>query len=377
MRNDPESNRNFLTLDAEDQFNNIIDTAIDERVDFIIHSGDMFERVNVKNIDIQGALKALNRLSEANIPFVVIAGNHDRPFTKGVISPVAYVDFIKNCYSIPHYKTKKLTIDDQEIAIHGISYLKSDVEKDFAIISKKLLSQEVNYQILASHQSLQGAEVGFEWSNIPENPIQRSLYPSSVNYIAMGHIHKRQTQTHPQNEDLLMHYPGSPIVTDFSERNDDKAVTLVSLTGKEVEIHDIPLPTRPFIEPSIDLKNPEQSIDVETSIRSVIKNNLGNDKFLGIRLKGKIRFALRRVTMTNYYREYFNEFAGFKIFNHDARLTWYDQDGLSLTEGEQWLKSPLEELKIALSNQEGLNDQQKEILLENGAEIITEVMEEE
>ena len=94
MRIDEDSQRNLMSLDTENQFNRIIDKAIEEKVDFIVHSGDLFDRVNVKNIDIEGVLKALRKLNENKIPFVTIAGNHDRAFTQGVVSPLNFINYM-------------------------------------------------------------------------------------------------------------------------------------------------------------------------------------------------------------------------------------------------------------------------------------------
>jgi DNA repair exonuclease SbcCD nuclease subunit len=367
-----------MTIDAENQFNKIVDTAIEERVDFVLHSGDMFERVSMKNIDIQGALQALNRLSEANIPFLVIAGNHDRPFTKGVISPVAYVDFIKNCYSIPEYGSKKFQVNSQEVAVHGISYLKRDVEKEFKQISNHLVNaSSANYQILMSHQIIGGAKLGLEWSSAQDIPIQQSLFPSNINFIAMGHIHRRQTLSHPENEALRIHYPGSPIVINFGERTDEKAISLVTITGQDSEIQNIRIPYRTFVERKLKVENPDSGTDIESEIRSIIERNVGVDKFLGIRLIGSLRLVHRRITMTSYYSKYTPEFAGFKIFNKDPRLTWLDHEGLKFAEGEKWLKKPLEELQSVLDDQSKMNAEKKAALYALGEEIVADVMEEE
>jgi DNA repair exonuclease SbcCD nuclease subunit len=376
MRNDAQTGRNLMTLDAESQFNSVIDIAIKERVDFVLHSGDLFERINVKNIDIQGCLQALHRLSRAEIPFIVIAGNHDRPFTKGVSSPIKYCDFIENCYSIPESGTKNLEINGSTIAIHGISYLKRDVEAEIAIRSKQLMdTSDAKYHLLASHQSLEGAKAGYEWSNTSEIPVPKTAYPSSLNYLGMGHMHRRQSYAHPDNPELTIHYPGSSIITDFGERKDKKSVSIVTLTGTECEIEYENLETRKFVEKFVELKNPEDSTVTEQLIRETVAGLFDNDTFLGIRLVGRIRLAQRRVTLTNYYRDFLPKFAGFKIYNTDPKLTWYDHEGFQVLDDEEWLKHPFEELKTAITDQTGLSDERKAKLQALGEDIITEVME--
>ena len=56
----------------------IINYAIGHEVDFVVHSGDLFNSNKVDHTSLIHAIKLLGSLKDANIPLFVIDGNHDR-----------------------------------------------------------------------------------------------------------------------------------------------------------------------------------------------------------------------------------------------------------------------------------------------------------
>lgn len=76
---DPETGINFREQDAYRAFNAVIDDAISRKPDLIIHAGDLFHSPRPSNRAIVTALIGFQRLSEAGIPVVLIAGNHSVP----------------------------------------------------------------------------------------------------------------------------------------------------------------------------------------------------------------------------------------------------------------------------------------------------------
>ena len=372
MRDDPETGRNFLALDAEASFIQIVQIAIRTKVNFVLLAGDMFDRININNTDIQGGLKALKKLSDAKIPFVVVAGNHDKPFTKGVSSPILYVNILDNCHAIVKHRTVTLDINGKKIDIHGIPYLKSNAEEDYQKIVDLLVNKsKADYQIILSHQSLEGAVPGIEWSHRTEPLIPRSVFPEQIDYVAMGHIHKRQTLLHPNFKNIQMHYSGSTLITDFGERDYDKGITIVKLPSKKLK--KIFVKCRTFKEVNLEFTNPGASFDIENKIKNAIEENFDSDIFLGITLTGKIRQVFRTSTLTNKYSHaYRSKFAGLKIYN--TQVEWITDSGVSSTYGESWVKSPGEELRAALEKKK-LSAAQEKALYNLGKEIINEVRE--
>jgi len=70
--------------------------------------------------------------------------------------------------------------------------------------------------------------------------IPSSVFSKGYDYVAMGHIHKPQIITHP--EDVILKYSGSPIPLSFNERNDQKEITLLSIEDKKITHEAIAIP---------------------------------------------------------------------------------------------------------------------------------------
>ncbi len=68
----PERRQDFL-----DAFRHVVEDAIDEDVDAVVHAGDLFHDRRPDLPDIQGTVAALRDLDEANIPFLAVVGNHE------------------------------------------------------------------------------------------------------------------------------------------------------------------------------------------------------------------------------------------------------------------------------------------------------------
>ena len=90
-------NREYMLAEREDDFyesfRECIDIAINEKVDFIVHSGDLFDTWGPSNRSLAELKDSLIRVREKNIPVFMVLGDHDRP--KRVDYPAARIfDFL-------------------------------------------------------------------------------------------------------------------------------------------------------------------------------------------------------------------------------------------------------------------------------------------
>ena len=83
--------RQFGLLEREkdfyEVFDKIIDKIIEEKVDFVIHSGDLFDSARPSPSALLAFQKGLLKLKGAGIPIYAIAGNHDVVNRNGAIPP--------------------------------------------------------------------------------------------------------------------------------------------------------------------------------------------------------------------------------------------------------------------------------------------------
>jgi exonuclease SbcD len=68
----PERQRDFLAA-----FEAVVDDAIADDVDAVVHAGDLFHDRRPGLADLQGTVAALRELRDASIPFLAVVGNHE------------------------------------------------------------------------------------------------------------------------------------------------------------------------------------------------------------------------------------------------------------------------------------------------------------
>ncbi|WP_407415273.1 exonuclease SbcCD subunit D [Methanobrevibacter sp.] len=248
--------------DFYEVFEKVIDKIIEEKVDFVIHSGDLFEEAVPSPNALLAFQKGLLKLKGSGIPMYAIAGDHDVAMRKGSIPP--QVIFKKlGLKVISPINTNYMHGD---IFIAGLPYYPSSqgkvLKSKLSELSKKAAKHEKS--ILVLHQGIDkyyGYQYELEMGEVPDN----------FNYYAMGHIHKYVNDNFGAGK---LVYPGSGEIWKTDEWEDclenGKGFVLVDFDGpkpltKRVKV-DIP---REFIKRSLDYNNLESGI---AGIRETIKD---------------------------------------------------------------------------------------------------------
>jgi DNA repair exonuclease SbcCD nuclease subunit len=248
--------------DFYEVFDKVIDKIIEENVDFVIHSGDLFETARPSPMALLTFQKGLLKLKGAGIPMYAIAGNHDVVMRKGSIPP--HVIFKK--LGLKVISTINPTYMHGDIFIAGLPYYPASHGK---VLKSKLaeLSQKANRHeksILVLHQGIdQYFSMNYE--------LELGEIPDNFDYYALGHIHKYVNDAYGRGR---LVYPGSGEIWKTSEladyRKNGKGFVVVDFDGskpvvKRVKV-DIP---REFIERNIDYDDLESGI---AAIKETIKD---------------------------------------------------------------------------------------------------------
>lgn len=181
----PVRYRDIRKRDFISAFKQVVDFAINKKVDFIIHSGDFLDDYFRISSSILGEIiDTLIKLKENNIPLIVIKGNHDN---KG--HRQNFFDILKRLNLIIEPSFKK-PIEIGEYKIYGISepenYSGETLNKIYKTILPKLdYGGEDGYKIFLFH----GVPDIF-YSN-PQEPriVPISHLPKGIDYYAFGHFH--------------------------------------------------------------------------------------------------------------------------------------------------------------------------------------------
>ncbi|QXJ31519.1 DNA double-strand break repair protein Mre11 [Saccharolobus shibatae] len=292
--------------DIYDVFSQLIDIAIKERVDAVIHSGDLFDVSNPTTNALVIAVKILKKLKDANIPFLSIPGDHDTPKRKGYLIPhniLTELDLIK----ILNYD-KPYIIKD--IEIYGIPHIPT-VSKNVLVSTLSSLKPKSSRSILLLHQGVkQILPYDGSWQ------MELGSLPKGFGYYALGHLHTRWRLI--QDDGSIIAIAGSPDIMREEEiegyEKFGKGAYLIDFSKDLPTLTTINTTVRPQKVVTINTKNLKNDI---SKIKSdLLKNNNGenNKPILHIIVEGErmrkdllYRELLPLNDIALYYRIYKDE----------------------------------------------------------------------
>ena len=267
-------------LDFQKALNFCIDHAIAHNVDFFLFSGDAYKTAHPSPTQQKLLFNCLMRLFKANIPVVIVIGNHDNPLSFGkansldifqdlpldgfhviakpTILPLQTKSGLINIVGIPWPTRNTITMSNQHLYKTGLEITKYISDAVASIISDcaRKIDQEVP-AVLAGHLTVasgifSGSEKRAIYGNDPTFlPSELAIPP--FDYVALGHLHRYQN-LNPNGYPAII-YSGSIERVDFGERKEDKGFCLVTIESKGKTYHEfIKTPNRPFIQLEVYLQ---------------------------------------------------------------------------------------------------------------------------
>ncbi len=233
-----------------------VDKIIEKGVDFVIHSGDLFDEPRPPVRAMLEVRHALDRLDEKGIQVFAVGGNHDILMRRGALPPQM---LYKNIKFLTPEKPWQVFND---IFIAGLPY-HSKIHAPMLKERLKSISKEAEKyekKILVLHQ-------GIDRYFPLEYELRFEDIPKGFDYIAMGHVHKRVVDTFVSGK---LVYPGSTETWRIDELEDLKK------NGKGFYIIDS---NDDFSHEKIDLEN----------IRPFIKKNITSENLRIEELKTSLK----------------------------------------------------------------------------------------
>jgi exonuclease SbcD len=191
-------------------------------VDLVVHGGDVLYRSQVKPGLVFRAFEPLKRIADRGVPVVVVPGNHERsaiPYPLLAMHPRIHI------FDRP--RTFRLRVNGTSVAISGFPCERNGIRErlDALLGACETLEAEVN--LLAVHQSIEGARVGpvdFTFRNGPD-VIPRRAIPRRFAAVLAGHIHRHQLLDHG----TPVFYPGATERTSNAEAGETKGCVRLTL----------------------------------------------------------------------------------------------------------------------------------------------------
>ncbi len=268
-------------------FSQVIDFAINKKVDFIIHSGDFFDdyfRFSSKYvIEI---LDLLLKLKEKDIPLFYIRGNHDiKGHKQQVLDLFSKLDLIKEV-------SLKKPGEFKDIKIYGISEPSTISGETLSIYYKSQLSnffaEKSGYNIFLFHGAINIFPESIIESFRDPRVLSTEYLPKNIDYYGFGHFHKRYYDEKDGKKFVL---PGSTERTEISKEEEKSEKGFYYIEDDKIEF--IKINVRPIyiyegiLEKEEDIEKLKENI-YKKSKETIIKLKIRYNKDLYYKLKSTI-----------------------------------------------------------------------------------------
>ncbi|MEY2984294.1 MAG: hypothetical protein RLZZ568_911 [Cyanobacteriota bacterium] len=254
-----------------------IDRAIAEPADLVLFGGDAFPDATPAPYVQEVFAAEFRRLADANIPTVLLVGNHDQ-HSQGIGGASLC---IYRTLAVPGFivgdrlETHLIPTANGDIQVVTLPWLTRStlltrpeteglsLEGVNALLLKKLepiLEAEVRAldphlpTILLAHVMADRATFGAEkFLAVGKGftiPLALFVRPE-FDYVALGHVHKHQNLNPDNNPPAV--YPGSIERVDFGEEKEEKGYVWLEIKRGKVDWQFCPLPARPFKTVKVDV----------------------------------------------------------------------------------------------------------------------------
>ena len=272
-KHDPETGLPIRALDFLKALDTIIDHAISEKVDLVIFAGDAYKDRTPSPTFQREWGKRIIRLPQADIPALLLVGNHDISPASGRAHTLQEFDTLQVPKVRVLYKPELLKPVDlwglqlqvlslpwvfrsSLVAALGLSAAEEDtvheeIEKRLTTILQARMDEldPALPTVLVGHGSVQGAVYGNERTVMLGKDL---VLPGSLvkdprlDYTALGHIHKHQDLNPGLHPPVV--YAGSIERVDFGEVADDKGFVIAEVEKGNTSYRFVKLNGRAFFD---------------------------------------------------------------------------------------------------------------------------------
>lgn len=237
-------------------FDNLIDTAIEEEVDFFLIAGDLYDGDWKDYNTGLYFVSRMGRLQRAGIRVFLISGNHDavNRITRTMPLP-------DNLVHLSAKAPQSVILDDLGVTIHGRSYPTAAVTENLAAGYPRANTDYFNIGLL--HTSLSGREEHENYAPCSLDDLKSRGY----DYWALGHVHKREVVA----EDPWILFPGN-IQGRHVKETGPKGASLVTVDDSHViKVEERELDVVRWSTCLVDLSECETPDSVYRSIRTALE----------------------------------------------------------------------------------------------------------
>ena len=292
-------------------FRAVVDRAVEERPDAVVHAGDLFDGVRPSNRALAQALDGFLALDRAGIPTILIAGNHEHPKMRETGSPFRLFEHLPNVHPVYRGRRETVQVETPEgpLRIHAVPQCASN--EALAAEVGGIEAGQDGHDVLVLHGAVHHLDA-FRNAEFNELTLDTRWFDDRFAYVALGHYHG----VHEIAENAW--YCGAPERVSMAESGERKGFLDVSL-GDRAEVRFRALPGRPYADlPRIDGTGLDTE-GVETAVR---------DAVAGVPEGAVVRLVLEHLdpTLRGVLDVRRLRALGDRALHFDLRLDWQDTE---------------------------------------------------
>jgi exonuclease SbcD len=244
----------------------LVAVAKAEQPDLVIVAGDLFDTAAPTPDATRMVTRALSALRGTGAQVVAIAGNHDNGAALDALRGWAEAAGVSLRGSVRDRASDHLiegkTDDGEPWRLVALPFLSqryairatemfhlsaAEANQTYADhVARLLAALCVDFDgdalnLITAHLTVVGGTMGGgerDAQTIAAYAVPATVFPVTANYVALGHLHRRQAVPAP----CPVHYSGSPLQIDFGDQANTPSVTIVEVgAGASARTRDIPV----------------------------------------------------------------------------------------------------------------------------------------
>ncbi len=275
---DPETGLNQRALDFLRRLDDVVEYAITHAAGALLFAGDAFRTRDPDPTYLREFARRMMRLAQAEIPTVLLTGNHDIPAMEQRATSLDIFQALTLPNLIVSRKPELIRLDTrygplqlvtlpyplrQQLLRSDLYRRKSITELDQAVrqaLEDRLeaLKARLDPQlptVLLAHLSIDQAQWGSERSIMVGRDITlplSAIADPAWDYVALGHIHRHQELNQGHHPPVV--YAGSLERVDFGEEGQPKGFCWVEVDRGHADWRFVQVNARPFITVKVDVR---------------------------------------------------------------------------------------------------------------------------
>ncbi len=261
-------------------FEEFVDKVLEDHVDAVVHSGDLFDSFRPSVKALYTAKTQLKRLREKGVKVYAVLGDHDFPKRRGM-PPHALFDEELTLLGVEGRsgRVKRgcvVEVNGKEVYLGGVVNMTRRYRDVLLDEISKLVEEGRRYwrSVVVMHQAI-NIYMGYDFQ------LEIGEIPVGASYYAMGHFHGRREMTIGGG---VLAYAGSTEITRRDEieewKRNGKGFYIVDLSGDLPDVQPVNLDVRPQIEVKVRYEQLREEVE------SVVREHEGRKPIVHIKVAG-------------------------------------------------------------------------------------------